>query len=186
MNSFPSARKSSNLPRSKVTVSFCGTIEQRKLLLVIDCGTQMGLKGPVQSVEVSFFVHATEDLEKLTNAVSALLPIDARPEEEKMEGHFGNPITWVRYHLSGEEAAAALEGISAHLSAQEKERLEGEIEELVDDHSALYLRFDKQRLVAGRLEEGKSDPVRVKVKPRGFLLRDGAKEFYSKVLFGRG
>jgi len=142
------------------------------------------LKGPIQSIEVSFFVHATEDLETLTSAVSALLSADARPEEEKMEGHFGNPITWVRYHLTGEEAGAALDRIAAHLSSQEKDRLERDFGELVDDHSALFLRFDKQRLVAGMLEEGSRDPVRVKVKPRGFLLRGGAKEFYSRILFG--
>jgi RNA binding exosome subunit len=135
-------------------------------------------------VEVSFFVHATEDLETIKNAVSALLSVGAEPEEEKMEGHFGNPIIWVRYHFIGENAAAALSGIEACLSANEKDRLKRGVDDLVDEHSALYLRFDKQRLVEGKLEEGTRDPVRVKVKPRLFLLRSGAREFYSKVLFG--
>ncbi len=144
----------------------------------------MSLKGPIQSIEVSFFVHATEDLETLTNAVSSLLQVDSRPEEEKMEGHFGNPLTWVRYRRTGEDAAAALDRIAARLSKDEKDKLEHGVEELVDEHSALYLRFNKQRLVVGRLEEGTGDPVRVKVKPRGYLPRGGAREFYSRVLFG--
>jgi RNA binding exosome subunit len=166
------------------TVSFFGTTEVRKLLLVIDCGTRTGLKGPIQSIEVSYIVHATEDPQTLAKAVSTLLSVDAAPEEERMEGHFGNAITRVRYHLTGEDAAAALGCIAAHLPAVTKDRLKRGIWELVDEHSALYLRFDKQRLVLGTLEEGTGDPVRVRVKPRVFLLRGGAKEFYSKILFG--
>src|SRR5271157_67450 len=121
------------------TVSFLGTPEVRKLLLVIDCGTQTGLRGPIQSIEVSYFVHATEDPETLANAVSSLLSVDARPEEERMEGHFGNPITWVRYNITGEDAAVALGRIATRLSALTKDRLERGIGELVDEHSALYL-----------------------------------------------
>ena len=142
------------------------------------------MKGPIQSIEVSYIVHATEDPQTLAKAVSTILSVDAAPEVEQMEGHFGNAITRVRYHLTGEDAAAALGSIAAHLPAQTKDRLKRGIGELIDEHSALYLRFDKQRLVAGALEEGTGDPVRVRVKPRVFLLRGGAEEFYSKILFG--
>ena len=144
----------------------------------------MGLKGPVQSVEVSYIVHATEDPQTLAKAVTTVLSVDAAPEEEQMEGHFGNAITRVRYHLTGEDAVAALGSIAARLPALTKDRLKRGLGELVDEHSALYLRFDKQRLVVGALEEGTDDPVRIRVKPRVFLLRGGAKDFYSKILFG--
>ncbi|MGD0476915.1 MAG: RNA-binding domain-containing protein [Nitrososphaerales archaeon] len=142
------------------------------------------MKGPIQSIEVSYIVHATEDPQTLAKAVSTLLSVDTRSEEEQMEGHFGNVITRVRYHLTGEDAAAALGSIVAHLPTPTKGKLERGIGELVDEHSALYFRFDKQCLVAGTLEEGTGDTVRIKVKPRGFLLRGGAKEFYSKILSG--
>jgi RNA binding exosome subunit len=166
------------------TVSFFGTTKVHKLLLVINCGTPASLRGPIQSIEVSYIVHATEDPRTLAKAVSTLLSVDARPEEEEMKGHFGNAITRVWYRLTGEDAAAALGNIVANLPTLTKERLERSIGELVDEHFVLYLRFDKQRLVAGALEEGTGDPIRIKVKPRGFLLRGGAKEFYSKILFG--
>lgn len=166
------------------TVSFLGTTNDRKLLLVIDCGTPASLKGPIQSIEVSYFVHATEDPQTIAGAVSSLLSVDVHPEEVRMEGHFGNTIIWVRYHLTGENAAAALASIAARMTARTMESLKRSIRELVDEHSALYLRFDKQRLVEGSLEDGSADPVRLKVKPRGFLPPDRAGEFYSKVLFG--
>jgi RNA binding exosome subunit len=142
------------------------------------------LKGPIQSLEVSYFVHATEDPDTIASAVSTLLSVDAQPEEEKMEGHFGNPIVRVRHSIIGEDAATALGRIATRLPESTKDKLERGIREFLDEHSALYLRFDKQRLVVGRLEEGTGDPIRVKVKPRGFLLHNGAGEFYSKVLFG--
>lgn len=142
------------------------------------------MKGQIQSIEVSYIVHATEDPKIVAKAVSTMMPLDVVPEEEPMEGHFGNAITRVRYHLTGEDAAVALDSIAAHLPALTKDMLKRSIGELVDEHSALYLRFDKQRLVVGTLEEGTSDPVRIRVKPRVFLLQGGAKEFYSKILFG--
>jgi len=166
------------------TVNLFGTTEVRKLLLVIDCGTQTGLKGPIQSIEVTYIVHATEDPQALAKAVSTLFSINAVPKQEQMEGHFGNAITRVRYHLTGEDAAVALGSIAARLPALTKGWLKSGIGELLDEHSTLYLRFDKQRLVTGTLEEGTGDPVRIRVKPRVFLLRGGAKEFYSKILLG--
>lgn len=129
-------------------------------------------------------MHATEDPVTLTNAVSNLLSVDARPQEETMEGHFGNAITVVKYRLTGEDATLVLERIVNRLPVPTKIRLGRVIEDRVDEHYTLFLRFDKQHLVEGRLEEGTGDSIRIKVKPRGYLLREGAREFYSKVLFG--
>lgn len=164
-----------------------GTTNVRKLLIVINCGTPAKLKGAVQSVEVSYLVHATEDIAKLSEAVYAMLSVPSKPEEEKLEGHHGNPITRVRYHITGDEAALVLDRIAARLAGETKIVLRNDLEELLDEHSALYLRFDKQRLVQGALQEGTGDAVRVKVKLRGgHLARESAAEFYSRVLFGGG
>jgi RNA binding exosome subunit len=59
-----------------------------------------------------------------------------------------------------------------------------EIASHVDEHSALFLRFDKQGLVAGSLRLGSADAVRVKVKPRGFIPKGGADAFYAGLLRG--
>ena len=53
----------------------------------------------------------------------------------------------------------------------------------LDEHSSLFLRFDKQSLVKGRVALGSADVVRVKVKPRGFMMKGAATGFYRK-LFG--
>jgi RNA binding exosome subunit len=143
------------------------------------------LKGPIQSVEVSYFLHATEDSEKVDAAVVDFLGMACSPETEKMEGHFGNAIVDVRFRLTGEEASRALENMVAKLPRELKNELAGGIAGAIDEHSALYLRFDKQKLVLGAVAAGGSDPVRVRVKPRSYLVRGRPGEFYANLL-GRG
>jgi RNA binding exosome subunit len=142
------------------------------------------LKGPIQSVEVTYLIHATEDKDRVDSAVKELVSTQAEPVAEEMEGHFGNKIVRVRFHLTGDDAASAFEGIVRHLPPGLKSELEREMGAHLDEHSALFLRLDKQRLVSGVLEAGSPDPIRVKVKPRRFLIKGDAREFYLKLLTG--
>ena len=144
------------------------------------------MRGPVQSVEVSYFVHATEDPVKLSTAVSAMFSVSTPPDEEKMEGHHGNPITRIKYHITGDAAAVVLTRVSKKLDAATKQELARSLGDLLDRHSDLYLRFDKQRLVEGSLTGGIADAVRVKVKLRGYLARGDIIDFYSQILAAGG
>ncbi len=105
---------------------------------------------------------------------------------EELEGHFGNRILNVRFHVTGEDASKAFKSVVLSLGKGTKEELARDISKYVDEHSALFVRLDKQALVAGALALGNSDPVRLKVKPRSFLLREGAGDFYRKIIEGRG
>ncbi len=142
------------------------------------------MKGVVQSVEVTYFVHATEDGAKVANSVSALLGIDPPPVEEVMDGHFGNRITRVRYHITGEDAAKVFGRLATGLDPSARKEIGRALGDFMDEHSALYLRLDKQRIVAGRLVLSTTDSVRVKVKPRLFAIREGAYEFYRTAIGG--
>jgi len=57
-----------------------------------------------------------------------------------------------------------------------------ELASSIDEHSALFLRFGKQDLLLGRLVFSASDPIRVRVKPRQFMVRGNAKRFYTQIL----
>lgn len=107
-----------------------------------------------------------------------------KPVVERLEGHFGNEILSARIRLTGEEAAKAVHTAFASLSKDLKAELVANIDEYLDEHSALFLRLDKQRLVSGILALGSRDSVRFKVKPRLFLVRGGAAEFYAKLIGG--
>ncbi|MDA4121003.1 MAG: hypothetical protein OK404_01180 [Thaumarchaeota archaeon] len=142
------------------------------------------MKGLIQSVEISYLIHSTEDQAKVNAAITELIASSADPEVEEMDGHHGNKILRVRVHLTGEEASKAFGRISERLGDSLRKELMGEIGAHLDEHSAFFLRLDKQSLVSGSPSLGSSDPVRVKVKPRQFLIRGGAAEFYSKLIGG--
>ena len=140
------------------------------------------MKGVIQSFDVSYFLHATEDGVKVGSAVSKLTGSEEPLEEEAMVGHFGNPITRVDLHLHGEEAAASLERLVTSLPAPLRASLAKEIDKHVDEHSSLFLRLDKQKLVQGQLAMGTGDVVRLKVKPRSFVMKGRAKDFFLGLL----
>lgn len=143
------------------------------------------MKGPIQAVEVSYLLHATEDPVRVGNAVREVLGVDVRPEVEELEGHFGNKITRVRHHATGEAAGLVFSRLAARMPpAMKAELLEG-LEGTVDEHSALYLRLDKQLLLAGGIAFASTDPVRLRVKPRLFMMKRGGSDFYRQV-FGGG
>ena len=140
------------------------------------------MKGPIQSVEITYLIHATEDQQKVEGAIIKVLAIEAKPVVQRFEGHFGNEILSVRLHIVGEKADLAFQGVVARLPKDLKAGLLANIGAFVDEHSSFFLRLDKQRLVAGTLALGSGDSVRLKVKPRLFLLKGGAAEFYAGLI----
>ena len=142
------------------------------------------MKGPIQSVEASYFVHETEDPEKVRRAVAWALATESEPKTEQLEGHHENAILRVTFHLVGEDAARAFGAMVKKMPGHARGEVSARIGSFIDDHSALFLRFDKQRLVTGTLALGSRDSVRVKVKPRGFMIKGGAERFYRGLLDG--
>ena len=141
------------------------------------------MKGPVRSIEVTYLLHATEDPERVSAAVAEMLSAGATAQVDDLRGHYGNRISRVRIHLTGDDAQKAFDRIKSHLGGEQKAELVGNLGRYLDEHAALFLRFDKQRLVRGSLSLESSDPVRDKVKPRPFLLGHDAVSFYAD-LFG--
>jgi len=136
----------------------------------------------VQSLEVSYFIQMTEDEGKLTQAVAGLLGGDVPAERQEAEGHYGNGIGWVRHHLTGSEAEAAFKKIVARMGPDERKAVLGDLGSLLDEHNALYIRLSKQVLVmSGNAVLASSDPIRVKVKPRGYLIRGDPETFYTRL-----
>jgi len=137
------------------------------------------LKGQIQSLEVSYIVHATEDAGKIGAAVVSLLEYAGEAVADEMEGHFGNSIVRVSYHIIGEDAQHAFEQLASKMGQGLRTRLKDELDKHLDEHSALYLRLDKQRLLSGRLELTDADPVRIRVKPRLYAAKGGARSLFA-------
>jgi RNA binding exosome subunit len=136
----------------------------------------------IQSVEVSCFVHATEDEVKVKNSISAFLGIEEEPTEEILEGHFGNRIIHARWHLTGEVAWNAFRRVVERLGKDGRAEVLRDLAAHTDEHGALYLRINKQSLIRGTTILASSDPVRVRVKPRGFMMKGSPEQFYGRLL----
>ncbi len=145
------------------------------------------MSSAVQSLEVSFFVHMTEDEEKIKRALASLLGGELQEQREEAEGHFGNKIVWVRYHATGNEAESALRAIVSHMDASERRTVLGELGTVLDEHGALYIRLSKQvLLIKGSASLSSSDPIRIKVKPRSYMVRGDPAGLYARLLEGGG
>jgi RNA binding exosome subunit len=145
------------------------------------------MSSAVQSLEVSYFIQMTEDEEKVKRAVAAMVGGGEELPQERQEaqGHHGNKIVWVMLHLTGDGAEAALRQIVSRIDPDERRAILGDLGALVDEHNALYMRLSKQVLVMrGSAVLASSDPIRVKVKPRSYMVKGDPKGFYARLFEG--
>lgn len=141
------------------------------------------MSSTVQSLQVSYFLQMTEDEGKVKKAVASLLGADYPEERQLADGHFGNSIVWVRHHLTGREAEAALRSIVSRIAEADRRAIVGHLDESIDEHKALYIRLSKQVLVMnGSGVLAGSDPIRVKVKPRSFVVKGDPEGLYARLL----
>ena len=123
----------------------------------------------VQSVEISAIAHATDDLEKVQAALTAILPESLKGRQlftrRYLEGHYRNPITTFEAKLT---RLAEVEEFTANffrrLTKSEKLRIERDLSLYSDVEGNLYVRIDKQKAFGGVVELGEEDPIRVRLK----------------------
>ena len=123
---------------------------------------------PVAYVDIRFCAHATEDLDKVMEAVHNILPSDNIEDisfkRSGLDGHYGNPITFFETRIKDKETIRALvENLSANLSSLDKEELGREIHRYVEKGS-LYIRLDKQAALQGKIKLVTSDPIRIRIR----------------------
>ncbi len=118
------------------------------------------MRRPGLRLEVSLYLHATEDEEKVMRSVEEALGI---PRSDfyvsRASGHYGNPVTIFRAILEGERALEALGRLVARMDEGERRALGHYAREAVDERGRVYIRLDKQGLVLGKVRIGRRDPV---------------------------
>jgi RNA binding exosome subunit len=122
----------------------------------------------ISYIDVRFFAHATENLDKVFEAVHHLFPPDYVDDivfkKNNLKGHYGNPITLFETRMKKKEI---IEGIvkvlSSGLSKLDKEMLLREINLHVKKGS-LYIRLEKQAAFQGEFKLCSADPIRVHIR----------------------
>ena len=136
---------------------------------------------PATYVDIRFFVHATEDPNKVIEAVRRLLPTKHIDEivfkGSNLKGHYGNPITLFETRIKKREIVrAVVETLSSGLGELDKEALLREINSHIEKGS-LYIRLDKQAAFQGEFKLCSADPVRMRIRFRKQKLEDIIKTF---------
>ncbi len=125
---------------------------------------------PITYVDIRAFAHATEDPDKVIEAVRHLLPASHVDEiifkRRNLKGHYGNPITLFETRVKKKEIVNAIvETLSSGLSELNKETLQRNISAHMEKGS-LYIRLDKQAAFQGEFKLCTADPVRIRMRFR--------------------
>lgn len=125
---------------------------------------------PVAYIDVKFFAHATEDSEKVMEAVRHILPANREEEidfkKNDLRGHHGNPIVFFEAKIEGKELVkAVIDSVFSRLSELDKDTLRKEFEMHVEKGS-LYVRLDKQAAFQGVVKLGVADPIHLRIRFR--------------------
>ncbi|MEM1619456.1 MAG: RNA-binding domain-containing protein [Fervidicoccaceae archaeon] len=135
------------------------------------------------SLEIAVIQHATESREKILAALALILPPPlmsaARAEERRIEGHYGNPISYLRWRLEGEKACEVLEILARALDEASRSLLRATARERVEGASTLHLRLHKHELGRGRAVLWEGDET-VKIVAR-FRSRRALDEFIERL-----
>lgn len=119
-----------------------------------------------RSLELETIVHATEDLDKVVEAVMNVLPTRARRrlrlKVKELKGHYGNPIKLLRARTRDASlASAVLRHVIASLPNPERAEVITNLERRLSG-GFLFLRLDKQRAFLGEVRLCEVDPIWMK------------------------
>jgi len=129
-------------------------------------------------IRVSTFAHATEDPEKVLEAMGIFFPEDVPSEDIEFEileteGYFGNPIKVINAELKRSKSVKKmLEHLKEILNEEDKEYLLENLEEKVDETGTFFIRFNKQKAYLGEVAVGEGeDVIQVKIKVKAFPMK---------------
>jgi hypothetical protein len=120
---------------------------------------------PFSAADVNVIIHATEDENKILEAICSVLSIDTdRFRRMESTGHWRNRISFLTGNFESDEANRLAQKILSSLSSAERDQFSNSSHSLIDEKGNLYLRLDKQRICQGRITLSESDSIRVKFK----------------------
>ena len=118
---------------------------------------------PKVSLIIEIILHATEDVNKIENALQNIFDINTEDlEKEEMTGHFGNLITILKTKLSKNNAKNLISTLISKISNDDIDILEQKIDEM-NTNSGLEIRISKQDLIRGKITFRKKDSVKLTI-----------------------
>ena len=124
----------------------------------------------ITDVEMSVFVNATEDEEKVERALRNIIPPEitgVKVERQTLKGHYKDPITLITARVRKKRTAKEVfRSTMKGLSSLDQNRLMEEVEDRSDEAGSLYLRLNKQGALRGVRTLVDVDPIRMRFRFR--------------------
>lgn len=120
-------------------------------------------------VEISVIAHATEDVNKVLQALTNTVPKEFSDEvhfvKQHTQGHYGNPITIIKARIKRRrQAEAYVRNLVASLAEATRATISSNLAQHLDEEGNLYIRLDKQKAYTGILTAEQRDPIRIRVR----------------------
>ena len=129
------------------------------------------MDSPVQafSMKISTIIHATEDPEKVAQAMRNLC-LDGTPMNSTMnraKGHHGNEIVTLGFTIRNvKNIEMLLQNIWRGFSQLDRTEIYSSLASRIDSTGTLFLRIDKQDSFKGRIRLDNSDPIKIEISFR--------------------
>lgn len=104
----------------------------------------------IRRISLRAFVAATEDEEKVLEALGIFAPRDGI-SSVKVRGHFGNEIKILEANLNRRESREFFRILKQQLPTSDLARLQREKEARLDEENQFHFRLDKQAAYRGRV-----------------------------------
>ena len=143
----------------------------------------------VASARVSAIVHATEDADRVHQALIRVLPngsLPSKTETRRFYGHYGNEIRMIDLSIRGGPANSLFEHVWKSLTSFDRAAVLRELDLYVDTSGALHLRFDKEEAFRGIVKLKDQDPIKIQLSFRASAkpvvgLNQGIKQFLESL-----
>ena len=119
----------------------------------------------VNQIEITFevIIHATEDKRKILDSIDDLFEIKEQEFiEEKLSGHFGNPILLLKVRINKKRAEDFLKKLISKISKLQMNEFLQEIDMHFED-SSLFLRVGKQDIIRKSVSFQQNDAIKIKI-----------------------
>jgi hypothetical protein len=126
---------------------------------------------------IEVIIHATEDKKKILDSIFEMFDIGKDEfTEEKLVGHFGNPILLLKTKLTNKKAQEFLHNVISKIS---KVQLNDFFDNLNMhfEGSSLFLRISKQNMIRKNVNIQQNDVVRIKISMPVFKKSDLSKNY---------
>ena len=119
---------------------------------------------PFHYVDLRAFCYVTEDEKRVASALRTFLPEEFDLERAESAGHHGDRILVLSARVENADGMRTVLSALEDLPDADRQRLEAELDQRVNENCAFFLTVDKQAAFNGKVRFGDGLTLRAKVE----------------------